>query len=109
MAEVVKTKEKKQIVKIEEEKQNKENKLSKGENKDKNKNKNVSTKEEKKSLWARFLIFCNGVKSEFKKVRWTSKKDMVKYSIATIVFIVFCSVFFYGIDTIFALVQSLFN
>ena len=101
MAEVVKAKERKQIVKIEEEKKVKSS--------SKNENKHTSNQEEKKSLWARFIIFCNGVKSEFKKVRWTSKKDMIKYSIATIVFIVFCSLFFYGIDTIFALVQSLFN
>ena len=65
--------------------------------------------EEKKSLWVRFRIFCHGVKMEFKKVHWPTKKDMVKYSIATIVFIVFFSVFFYGIDVIFALVKSLFN
>ena len=65
--------------------------------------------EEKKSLFARFRIFCNGVKGEFEKVHWTSKNDMVKYSIATIVFIIFFSLFFYGIDVIFALVKSLFN
>lgn len=64
---------------------------------------------EKNSLWVRFRIFCHGVKSEFQKVHWTSKSDMVKYSIATIVFVVFCSLFFYGIDIIFALIQSLFN
>lgn len=81
MAEIVKAKERKELVKI----------------------------EEKKGLWGSFMTFCHGVKSEFIKVRWTSKKDMVKYSIATIVFIVFCSLFFYGIDTIFALIQSLFN
>jgi preprotein translocase subunit SecE len=33
---------------------------------------------------------------------------MVKYSIATIIFIIFFSVFFYLIDIIFALIQSLF-
>ena len=41
-------------------------------------------KKEKKSLFVRFRIFCHGVKSEFKKVHWPSKKDMIKYSIATI-------------------------
>lgn len=53
--------------------------------------------------------FVNGLKSEIKKVRWTNKKDMVKYSIATVFFIIFCSVFFYAIDVIFALIQSLFK
>ena len=79
----------------------------------KEKEKKVETKEvaekESTNLWDKFMNFCHGVKSEGKKVRWTSKKDMVKYSIATIVFIVFCSLFFYSIDAIFALVQSLFK
>ena len=64
---------------------------------------------EKKSLFAKFMIFCNGVKSEFKKVHWTSKNDMIKYSSATIVFIIFSSLFFYIIDVLFALVQSLLS
>ena len=65
-------------------------------------------KEEKKSLFTRFRIFCNGVKSEFNKVHWPKKKDMVKYSIATIVFVIFCAGFFYLIDVLFALIRSLF-
>ena len=85
-----------------------------------NKNKNIkkvsnvkTTKKEehveKKSLWVRFRIFINGVKSEFKKVHWPSKKDLVKYSIATFMFVICLSLFFYLIDVIFAWVQSLFN
>ncbi|MDY2908646.1 MAG: preprotein translocase subunit SecE [Candidatus Faecimonas sp.] len=54
-------------------------------------------------------MFCHGVKSETKKVHWPTKKDMLKYSVATVLFIVFCSLFFYVIDIIFALVQSLFR
>lgn len=64
-------------------------------------------KEEKKGLFAKFRVFCNGVKSEFLRVHWPSKKDMVKYSIATIIFVVFCGLFFYAIDIIFALIKSL--
>lgn len=71
--------------------------------------KNVKDVKGKKSLWTKFRIFCHGVKSETLKVHWPSKKDMIKYSIATVVFIVFCSLFFYLIDVIFALVQSIFN
>jgi preprotein translocase subunit SecE len=62
---------------------------------------------EKKSLFTKFRIFCHGVKSEFNKVHWPSKKDMVKYSIATIVFVIFCGLFFYAIDIIFAFIKSL--
>lgn len=76
----------------------------------KNKKDNKKSKKDsdvKKSLWIRFRIFCHGVKSEISKVHWPGKNDMVRYSIATIVFIVFCSLFFYLIEVIFALIQSL--
>ena len=94
----------------------KEYKVAKNTNKNKQKNtkkevkpvaKKTTKKEEKKSLWIRFRIFCHGVKSEFKKVHWPSKKDMIKYSIATIVFIIFFALFFRLIQTIFAILLKL--
>jgi preprotein translocase SecE subunit len=87
----------------------KEKKSNKKEVINKNKSTKSSDKKEKKSLFTKFRIFCHGVKSEFEKVHWTSKENMVKYSIATIIFIIFFSVFFYLIDIIFALIQSLFS
>lgn len=84
------------------------NKAKKSEKKVEKKVKKNSSND-KKSLWAKFRIFCNGVKSEFGKVHWPSKKDMLKYSIATIVFIILLALFFYVIEVIFALVQTLFN
>lgn len=68
-----------------------------------------TAKKEKKSLWVRFRIFCHGVKSETLSVHWPNKKDMIRYSIATIFFIVFCALFFYAVDIIFALIQSIFR
>ena len=70
--------------------------------------KKIEKETEKKNLLVKFRIFCHGVKSEFEKIHWPSKKDMIKYSVATVFFIVFVSVFFYLIDVIFALIQSLF-
>lgn len=91
-------------------KKNKKEKVKKEIKKEKkNVKKKTKAKEKKQSLWVRFRIFCHGVKSEFLKVHWPGKKDMVRYSIATIVFIVFCALFFYLIDIIFALVQMLFK
>ena len=90
---IKKSKEKKEVQKV------KKNTSKKKENKP----------EEKKSLFVRFRIFCHGVKSEFDKVHWPTKANMVKYSIATIVFVIFLAAFFYFIDVIFALIQSLFN
>ena len=69
---------------------------------------NPKNKKEKKSLWVRFRIFCHGVRTEVTKIHWPSKNDMVKYSVATIFFVIFCALFFYLIDVIFAFIQSLF-
>ena len=88
--------------------------IKKSKTKKENKKSNVkpikkeNKKEEKKGLWTKFRIFCHGVESEFKKVHWPTKANMVKYSIATIIFIIFFGLFFYAIDVIFALIQSLF-
>ena len=47
-----------------------------------------------------------GVKKEISRIRWTSKKDLLKYSTATVVFMVFFSLFFYAIDMLVALLRS---
>ena len=51
--------------------------------------------------------FFSEVKSELKKVKWPNRKDMVKYSIATICFVIFFAGFFYLIDFGVALIKSL--
>ena len=81
--------------------------MEKKEKQMKKNNKGKAKKTEKKSLWTRFRIFCHGVKSETQKVHWPNKKDMIKYSIATILFVLFCGIFFYAIDIIFAFLKSL--
>ena len=50
--------------------------------------------------------FFNGVISEFKKVRWPNKKEMIKNSIATIVFILFFALFFYLIEIIIFFIKQ---
>ena len=45
------------------------------------------------------------VKKESKKVIWTSKKSLLKYSIATLVFMLFICLFFVGTDLIIALLS----
>ena len=49
--------------------------------------------------------FFHEVRKDVSKVKWPSKKDMVKYSIATIAFIIFFAVFFYLIELILALLK----
>lgn len=51
--------------------------------------------------------YLRDVKKEMKMVRWPSTKEVVKYSIASLVFVAFFAVFYYGIDAIFALVKDL--
>lgn len=51
--------------------------------------------------------FFKGVKKETKAVRWPDGKGMLKYSVVTIVMIVFFGLFFYGLDALFALLRGL--
>ena len=67
----------------------------------------VQKKKEKKSIWNRFMTFCHGVKAESGRIHWISKKELAKYSMATLVFVFFFSMFFYLVDVVFALVHSL--
>jgi len=51
--------------------------------------------------------FFGEVKKELSKVKWPSKNDMVKYSIATIVFVVFFAGFFSLISALVAVITNL--
>lgn len=57
----------------------------------------------------KIIKFFKGVKKEFGRVVWPTKKNMLKYSIATICFIIFFSLFFYLFDTIVAHIIKLFG
>lgn len=50
--------------------------------------------------------YFNGVKKEVARIKWTSKKDLLKFSISTISFMIFFGVFFYLIDILVALLRS---
>ena len=60
-----------------------------------------------KKIMKKIKNFFGEVRKEFSKVKWPSKKDMVKYSVATIVFVIFFALFFYAIMALMSLVQSL--
>ena len=51
--------------------------------------------------------FFKDVKKEISKVKWPTKKDMFKYSLTVILFIVFFALFFSAIDVVVALIKSL--
>ena len=72
--------------------------------------KKKEVKAEKKSKGNIFKNICKyfkGVGKEIKRIKWTSGKDLVKYSIAAIAFVIFFGLYFYGIDWIALLVRSL--
>lgn len=65
--------------------------------------KTVAKKETKKTNKS----YGEEVKAELKKVKWPSKEEMVKYSIAVIAFIIIFGLYFYGLDALFAWLSSL--
>lgn len=53
---------------------------------------------------AKFFI---GVKKEMARVRWPKKKEMITYSVATIVFVIFFALFFSILDFTIAGLKTL--
>ena len=53
--------------------------------------------------------FFSDVRAEMRLVRWPSRQEVVKYTIATLVCVGFFALFFYGIDALFALVKGMLN
>ena len=72
----------------------------------KEKKKDVKGKKDNKKVKPKKKHFLGEVRSEMAKVKWPSKKDMIKYSIATIIFVIFFALFFYAIDLIIALLKE---
>lgn len=50
--------------------------------------------------------FFKNVFGELKKVKWPTRKEMVKYTLATIIFVCLLSLFFYGITVGMAYIKS---
>ena len=55
---------------------------------------------------ARFFV---SVKKEMKKVRWPKKKEMIKFSIATVSVLCFFMIFFSCIDGILSAIVKVFG
>ena len=71
---------------------------------------NKKIKKEKKKRENVFKVikrYFLGVGKEIKRIKWTSGSELVKYSIASVVLIVFFGLYFYGINWIALLVRSL--
>ena len=92
-----------ELEKIEKENTKKKTVKKQEEKKDKKKVEKTTKKSKKQSG---IITFFKEVKHEVSKIKWPSKKDMVKYSLATIGFIVFFALFFYLIDLLIALLKA---
>lgn len=51
--------------------------------------------------------FFVSVKKETAKIKWPTKKEMIKYSGATISFMIFFGLFFFVLDVVFAYFKSI--
>lgn len=67
----------------------------------------MAKKKEKKSIFTSLKNYFADVKQEATKVMWTSKSSLIKYSIATLGFVLFICLFFVGTDLIIALISYL--
>ncbi len=61
-------------------------------------------KKKRRNLFVFLKDFFSGVKAESGKILWTSKKNLIKYSIATLVFMIFICLFFVATDLLTALI-----
>ena len=59
---------------------------------------NDKTKSKGKTKKPRKEKFLSSVKQEIKKVVWPSKKDVLKYTVATLIFCIIVMIFFQSLD-----------
>ena len=50
--------------------------------------------------------YFKGVKKEIKRIRWTTGKELVKYSATAVMFMIFLGAYFYAIDILISLIRS---
>ena len=84
----------------------KDDKVKKTKDSKKKENKHVE-KKHKENIFKRIEKYFKGVFKEIKRIRWTSGKDLLKYSIATVMFVLFFGIYFYAVDWIALLVRSI--
>ena len=64
-------------------------------------------KTKKLNVFSKIRNYFKGVNTEMKKTKWPSKKEMLTYSIATLVFIVIFALFFTLNDVVISAVKQL--
>ncbi len=59
-----------------------------------------------KNIFKSITKYFKGVKKEVSRIRWTTPKNLLKYSITTVAFMLFLGIYFYAIDLIVSLIRS---
>ncbi len=59
-----------------------------------------------KKIFKSISRYFKGVKKEVGRIRWTTPKDLIKYSVTVVLFMLFLGLYFYGIDWIITLVRG---
>jgi preprotein translocase subunit SecE len=69
----------------------------------------VTSKKSEKNKAKKKDNMLKGVKQEMKKVTWPSRKDVVKYTVATLVFCAVIMIFFQLLNLGLSIVKGVFN
>ncbi len=59
-----------------------------------------------KKIWNGITKYFKGVKKETERIRWTTGKELLKYSATTITFMLVLGVYFYAIDMLVSFIRS---
>ena len=60
-----------------------------------------------KKTFESIVKYFKGVRKEIGRIRWTNGKELVKYSLTTITFMLVIGAYFYAIDMLITLLRSL--
>lgn len=71
------------------------------------KKKEIVKKKEKKKVQKEG--FFKGIRKELKLVKWPTAKEILKYTVATIIFCIIFAAFFIALNAIMAYVKGLFS
>ncbi len=59
-----------------------------------------------KKVFESIIKYFKGVKKEIGRIRWTNSKELFKYSLTTITFMLIIGLYFYAIDMLITLLRS---
>lgn len=60
-----------------------------------------------KKIFSKIGAYFSGVKKEIGRIRWTKPKDLAKYTVSTLSFMIFFGIFFTVIDLVITYLRSI--